>query len=281
MAARTNRVTRTTPTTRLACPLKLGHFLPPPPLLRQWRSESPYELRKPVIYRGRGAQVKAGGDPTALRGGIAGRPAPGSLPAPHPRPPGPPAPDPSSPRPASRSQPAGRTRLATGESVSKADLRVEAYGAADETNACLGLARLHTEGELDSLLGRVQNELFDLGADLATPPKPGEVEGQVLRVSDRQVERLEGEIDAMNAALPELTSFVLPGGTPAAAALHLARTVCRRAERSAVRLAEAGEPVSGPALRYLNRLSDLLFVAARFANGRGASEVFWKSGATR
>jgi cob(I)alamin adenosyltransferase len=176
---------------------------------------------------------------------------------------------------------AGRTRLATGQTVSKADLRVEAYGAVDETNACVGLARLHAAAGLDATLGRIQNELFDLGADLATPAKPGEAEGQVLRVSEAQVTRLEQEIDAMNEELPPLASFILPGGAPAAAMLHLARTVCRRAERAAVRLAEAGEPVSEPALKYLNRLSDLLFVAARFANDRGAAEVFWRSGATR
>jgi len=178
---------------------------------------------------------------------------------------------------------AGSTRLATGQVVSKADLRVETYGAVDETNACLGLARVHTAGaaEFDAVLARIQNEIFDLGADLAQPPRPGEAEGSVLRILDSQVARLEGEIDALNAELPALTSFVLPGGTPAAAALHLARTVCRRAEREAVRLVEAGEPVSGPALRYLNRLSDLLFVAARYANDRGAAEVFWQSGATR
>ena len=171
--------------------------------------------------------------------------------------------------------------LCTGQQVSKADLRVEAYGAVDETNACLGLARLHTEGELDALLARIQNELFDLGADLSTPARPDEPPGAALRILDSQVARLEAEIDAMNGELPPLASFVLPAGAPAAAALHLARTVCRRAEREAVRLAEAGEPVSGPALRYLNRLSDLLFVAARYANDKGAAEVFWKSGATR
>jgi cob(I)alamin adenosyltransferase len=178
---------------------------------------------------------------------------------------------------------AGSTRLATGQAVSKADLRVEAYGAVDETNACLGLARLHTAGdvEFDAILARVQNELFDLGADLAQPAKADEKPGSILRILDSQVARLEGEIDVLNADLPPLASFVLPGGTSAAAALHLARTVCRRAEREAVRLVEAGEPVSGPALRYLNRLSDLLFVAARYANDRGASEVFWKSGGTR
>jgi cob(I)alamin adenosyltransferase len=178
---------------------------------------------------------------------------------------------------------AGTTRLASGKPVSKADPRVEAYGAVDEANACVGLARTHlaADPELDAMLARVQNELFDLGADLATPPRPDEAEGSVLRILDGQVARLEGEIDSLNAQLPPLASFILPGGAPAAAALHLARTVCRRAEREAVRLVEAGEPVSGPALRYLNRLSDFLFVAARWANGRGEAEVFWKSGATR
>jgi cob(I)alamin adenosyltransferase len=178
---------------------------------------------------------------------------------------------------------AGSTRLATGATVSKADRRVEAYGAVDETNACLGLARVHTlgTGELDAILARLQNELFDLGADLATPAAADEAPGSRLRILGSQVERLEREIDALNAELPDLTSFILPGGGAAAAALHLARTVCRRAEREAVRLVEAGEPVSGPAMRYLNRLSDLLFVAARYANDKGAAEVFWASGATR
>lgn len=178
---------------------------------------------------------------------------------------------------------AGTTRLATGQTVSKSDLRVETYGAVDETNACVGLARVHTGGdpEFDAMLARVQNELFDLGADLATPPKPDEAEGAKLRILDSQVARLEAEIDQLNDQLPGLKSFILPGGAPAAAALHLARTVSRRAEREAVRLVEAGEPVSAPAMRYLNRLSDFLFVAARWANDRGASEVFWQSGATR
>jgi cob(I)alamin adenosyltransferase len=178
---------------------------------------------------------------------------------------------------------AGATRLATGETVSKSDPRVEAYAAVDETNACVGMARVHTGADpaLDALLARVQNELFDLGADLATPAKPDEAPGAMLRILDSQVERLEGEIDELNAALPPLTSFILPGGTPAAAALHLARTVCRRAEREAVRLVEAGPQVSPAAMRYLNRLSDLLFVAARYANDKGAAEVFWQSGATR
>lgn len=178
---------------------------------------------------------------------------------------------------------AGRTRLATGEPVSKTSPRVETYGAVDETNATIGLARLHTGADavLDAILARVQNELFDLGADLATPARPDEAAGTVLRILGSQVERLEREIDELNGALPPLASFVLPGGAPAAAALHLARTVCRRAERQAVALQEAGEAVSPTALKYLNRLSDLLFVAARWANDRGSAEVFWKSGATR
>jgi cob(I)alamin adenosyltransferase len=178
---------------------------------------------------------------------------------------------------------AGTTRLASGAEVSKSDRRVEAYGSVDETNACLGLARVHLAGdtELDAMLGRIQNELFDLGADLATPAKPDEAEGSKLRILDSQVARLEAEIDSLNDRLPPLQSFILPGGTPTAAALHLARTVSRRAEREAVRLAESGAPVSPPAMRYLNRLSDFLFVAARWANDAGRAEVFWKSGATR
>lgn len=176
---------------------------------------------------------------------------------------------------------AGATRLATGQQVSKSSLRVETYGAVDEANACIGLARLHTgaDAEFDAMLARVQNELFDLGADLATPPRPDET--HALRMVESQVERLEREIDAMNAELPPLASFILPGGTPAAAHLHLARTVARRAERIAVALVESGESVSSTAMKYLNRLSDFLFVAARHANDRGASEVFWRSGATR
>ena len=178
---------------------------------------------------------------------------------------------------------AGTTRLATGAEVSKADGRVEAYGAVDETNACVGLSRIHlaTDPELDAMLGRIQNELFDLGADLSTPARPDEAEGAKLRILDSQVARLESEIDTLNDRLPPLKSFILPGGTAAAAALHLARTVSRRAEREAVRLVESGAPVSGPAMRYLNRLSDFLFVAARWANDGGKAEVFWESGGTR
>jgi cob(I)alamin adenosyltransferase len=176
----------------------------------------------------------------------------------------------------------GKTRLASGEQVSKASLRVAAYGDVDETNACVGLVRLHTAGDgvLDAMLGRIQNELFDLGADLAMPPAKDEDPAMVLRIIASQVERLEREIDQLNADLPPLTSFILPGGGPAAAALHLARTVCRRAERTLTTLIEAGEPVNPPAARYVNRLSDFLFVAARHAS-KATGEVLWKSGATR
>jgi cob(I)alamin adenosyltransferase len=178
---------------------------------------------------------------------------------------------------------AGRTRLATGAPVAKFDPRVSAYGEVDETNASIGLARLHTGSDplLDAMMARIQNDLFDLGADLATPDQP-EKAGPALRILDGQVERLEREIDQMNVQLTPLTSFVLPGGSPAAAALHLARAVCRRAERATVRLAAIeGESVGQPALKYLNRLSDLLFVAARWANAKGEGDVEWTPGATR
>ena len=177
----------------------------------------------------------------------------------------------------------GTTRLATGAPVSKASARVEAYGAIDEVNACIGLARVHTSADaiLDAMLARIQNELFDLGADLATPSQAGETAASALRILDSQVTRLETEIDQLNEGLPPLASFILPGGAPAAAALHLARTVCRRGERILVAAVEGGETIGGPAMRYVNRLSDFLFVAARHANDRGAAEVFWQSGATR
>jgi cob(I)alamin adenosyltransferase len=178
----------------------------------------------------------------------------------------------------------GQTALATGERVSKASPRVEAYGAVDETNACVGLARLHTadDSSLDAMLARIQNELFDLGADLATPQRGLKPGAQALRVSDAQVARLEQEIDHLNASLSPLNSFVLPGGSAAAASLHLARTTCRRAERLLVALTGLpDEEVSGPALRYLNRLSDHLFTAARWANGKGERDVLWAPGATR
>lgn len=177
---------------------------------------------------------------------------------------------------------AGQTRLATGEPVAKDALRVEAYGAVDETNACLGLARLHAEGDLDAMLGRIQNELFDLGADLATPDRGKDLGYEPLRITAGQVERLEAEIDQLNGELSELTSFILRGGTPLAAHLHHACTVCRRAERAAVGLSGLkDEPVSADALKYLNRLSDFLFVAARYANDKGAGDVLWAPGATR
>ena len=176
----------------------------------------------------------------------------------------------------------GTTGLASGERRKKHDLRIEAYGTVDETNACLGLARLHTEGEVDAMLSRIQNELFDLGADLATPETEKPLPYEPLRILDAQVERLEREIDRLNEALSPLRSFVLPGGSPAAAALHLARTVCRRAERLVVALAEKpGEAVSPAAIKYLNRLSDFLFVASRFVNDRGGRDVLWVPGKTR
>jgi cob(I)alamin adenosyltransferase len=178
----------------------------------------------------------------------------------------------------------GDTGLASGERVRKSSLRVKAYGAVDEANSALGLARLSTAGDtvLDPMLGRIQNELFDLGADLATPARGERAGVTALRIVAGQVERLEGEIDRLNQDLAPLSSFVLPGGSPAAAALHLARTACRRAERVAVALADS-EPgqVSQLALNYLNRLSDLLFVAARWSNDRGAGDVLWTPGATR
>ncbi len=177
----------------------------------------------------------------------------------------------------------GTTALASGERRSKTDLRIEAYGTVDETNAAIGMVRLSTDGLLDEILGRVQNELFDLGADLSTPdPDDGsELGWEPLRILESQVSRLEAEIDRLNEELEPLESFVLPGGTPAAAHLHQARTVCRRAERLAVALTEAGEKVSPAAIQYLNRLSDLLFVASRYANDRGKGDVLWQPGATR
>lgn len=179
---------------------------------------------------------------------------------------------------------AGTTRLATGEPVPKDNLRVEAYGAVDETNACVGLVRLHTADRvvLDAMLSRIQNELFDLGADLATPERGKDLGWEPLRITEGQVERLEREIDQLNAELSPLESFVLPAGSAASTYLHLARTVCRRAERATVTLIAApDEVVSAAALKYLNRLSDFLFVAARWTNGKGADEVLWTPGATR
>jgi cob(I)alamin adenosyltransferase len=172
----------------------------------------------------------------------------------------------------------GTTSLGTGKRVPKHDLRVEAYGTIDETNAAIGIARLHTSGDADAALARIQNDLFDLGADLCAPEGPDAKER--LRIIETQVERLEQEIDRMNEELAPLNSFVLPGGSAASAYLHLARTIARRAERDMTRLAES-EPVNPAAIRYINRLSDHLFVLARYENDKGAKDVLWKPGANR
>jgi len=177
----------------------------------------------------------------------------------------------------------GTTALGSGERRLKSDLRVEAYGTVDETNAAIGIARLHLVGEadVDRILHRVQNDLFDLGADFAVPEGESAPKER-LRIVESQVARLESEIDGLNASLKPLRSFVLPGGEPAAAYLHQARTVCRRAERLAVLLAQKkSEKVNPEAIHYLNRLSDLLFVAARYVNGRGERDVLWVPGANR
>ncbi len=173
----------------------------------------------------------------------------------------------------------GRTSLGDGSRVAKHAARVAAYGTVDEANATIGLARLHASGEADAMLGRIQNDLFDLGADLCRPGSDPAEPG-ALRVQESQVLRLEAEIDLMNAGLRPLNSFVLPGGASAAAHLHLARTVTRRAERLVTALAEA-EPVNPVALRYLNRLSDHLFVLSRWLNDKGAGDVLWVPGANR
>lgn len=177
----------------------------------------------------------------------------------------------------------GTTALGSGERRLKSDLRVEAYGTVDETNAAIGIARLHLTGEpdVDRILHRVQNDLFDLGADFAVPEGESAPKER-LRIVESQVARLETEIDSLNASLKPLRSFVLPGGEPAAAYLHQARTVCRRAERLAVLLSQKkSEKVNPEAIHYLNRLSDLLFVAARYVNGRGERDVLWVPGANR
>jgi cob(I)alamin adenosyltransferase len=180
----------------------------------------------------------------------------------------------------------GTTALGTGERRKKHDLRVAAYGTVDELNACLGIARLHTgeQPAVDAMLARIQNDLFDLGADLCTPQtaKGKGPDGARLAVTDAQVTRLEQEIDTLNAELSPLRSFVLPGGTPAASYLHLARTVCRRGERVMVELADRpAEEVSAAALKYINRLSDFLFVASRFLNHKGANDILWVPGQNR
>jgi len=173
----------------------------------------------------------------------------------------------------------GETSLGDGERVSKNALRVCAFGTVDEANAAIGVARLVTKGKLDAMLARIQNDLFDLGADLCVPPKAKTARSR-LRIAAAQVLRLEHEIDVMNARLKPLESFVLPGGSPASAHLHLARVIARRAERLMVELAKS-EPVGETALRYINRLSDHLFVASRYANAKGARDVLWKPGANR
>jgi cob(I)alamin adenosyltransferase len=176
----------------------------------------------------------------------------------------------------------GQTSLGNGARVAKHDLRVSAYGTVDETNATVGLARLHAAGEMDAGLKRVSNDLFDLGADLCTPDIENDAAAPYprLRIIAGQVDRLEREIDAMNDRLTPLRSFVLPGGTALAAHLHLCRTVCRRAERLVVELA-AHEAVNPEAVRYLNRLSDWFFVAGRIANDDGKADVLWVPGLTR
>jgi cob(I)alamin adenosyltransferase len=173
----------------------------------------------------------------------------------------------------------GETSLGDGVRVPKHALRVDAFGTVDEANSTIGLARLHTSGEDDAMLGRIQNDLFDLGADLCTPESGARSSG-ALRILAVQVERLEREIDALNADLAPLDSFILPGGSPAAAYLHLARTVVRRAERLTVALA-GQEPINPEAVKYLNRLSDLLFVLSRHVNDRGANDVLWRPGGNR
>jgi cob(I)alamin adenosyltransferase len=182
----------------------------------------------------------------------------------------------------------GTTGLGSGERRLKSDLRVEAYGTVDEANACIGLARLHTAAvhpDLDAMLGRIQNDLFDLGADLSVP-EPGstgkKLDYEPLRIIAAQTARIEADIDRLNKELTPLKSFILPGGSPAAAALHLARTVTRRAERMMVALAQNPEEhVNREAIRYINRVSDFLFVAGRVVNDNGNADVLWVPGQNR
>ncbi len=182
---------------------------------------------------------------------------------------------------------AGKTSLGTGERRPKNDLRIEAYGTIDEANCAIGLARVSTSTDqqcarVDAMLLCVQNDLFDLGADLCTPESDEPPRRESLRIVQAQVDRLERKIDELNAELPSLLSFVLPGGAPAAAALHLARTITRRAERLLVALSlTPGETVGEPALKYVNRLSDFLFVAARYVNRRGEGDILWVPGQNR
>jgi cob(I)alamin adenosyltransferase len=176
----------------------------------------------------------------------------------------------------------GTTALGSGERRPKYDLRIAAYGTIDETNAAIGVVRLHLDGhpEIDAMMGRIQNDLFDLGADLAVPERDGRPER--LRVLATQVERLEREIDLLNGRLAPLTSFVLPGGRPGAAYLHLARTICRRAERVMTEVAARPEErITPAAVHYVNRLSDFLFVASRAVNDDGKGDVLWVPGQNR
>ena len=179
----------------------------------------------------------------------------------------------------------GTTALGSGERVAKNGARVSAYGTVDETNAVIGVARLQTaavEPIVDDMLARIQNDLFDLGADLCVPDRGEKLSYEPLRILAGQVERLERDIDMLNAELDPLRSFILPGGTPAAAALHVARTVCRRAERLIIELASLDdEPVSDAVIQYMNRLSDFLFVAARYVSNRGKDDVLWVPGKNR
>ncbi|MEE9376337.1 MAG: cob(I)yrinic acid a,c-diamide adenosyltransferase [Rhizobiaceae bacterium] len=178
----------------------------------------------------------------------------------------------------------GTTGLGTGERRPKYDLRIESYGTVDETNALIGSARLHTKSipDLHAMLLRIQNDLFDLGADLATPATKKKPEFEPLRIIDSQVNRIENDIDELNKNLNPLRSFILPGGSAAASALHVARTVSRRAERHMVHLAQTpNEQVSPASLRYINRISDFLFVAARYANAGGKDDILWVPGENR
>lgn len=179
----------------------------------------------------------------------------------------------------------GTTGLGTGERRLKSDPRVDAYGTVDEANACIGVARVHTGSahpEIDAMLSRIQNDLFDLGADLAVPDDGKPLEYEPLRITGAQTDRVEKDIDLLNRNLQPLRSFVLNGGTPAAAALHLARTVARRAERLMVALAQdPGEHVNRDGLKYINRVSDFLFVAARAVNDNGNADVLWVPGKNR
>ncbi|MBA8908508.1 cob(I)yrinic acid a,c-diamide adenosyltransferase [Aminobacter ciceronei] len=179
----------------------------------------------------------------------------------------------------------GTTGLGSGERRLKSDLRVEAYGAVDEANACIGMARVHTATEnpdIDAMLYRIQNDMFDLGADLSTPDTGKDLGYEPLRIIASQTARIEADIDLLNAGLEPLRSFVLNGGSAAAAALHLARTVARRAERVMVALAQdPGEHVNREGIRYINRVSDLLFVAARVVNDNGKADVLWVPGKNR